>query len=213
MSCFRIDLRAAAAAALLLLAGAAAKAADMPDFDSRFVGQQPVNWEGVVVGATVGYGNLNTDFADSSDPFGGVSSTSSRQIGGFIGYNAQWDELVLGAEGAYNRPSGWSGGSQTGLSTITLTDDATVRVRAGYAVGQFLPYGFLGVAVARMNYTTPGSSRSDAFTAGGAAGLGVDVIVLPNVFLRAEWEYDVFATFGGIRTSTNTGRVGVGLRF
>jgi outer membrane immunogenic protein len=41
----------------------------------------------------------------------------------------------------------------------------------------------------------------------------VDVAVLPNVFLRAEWEYVAFAPVDGIRATLNTGRVGAGLRF
>ena len=41
----------------------------------------------------------------------------------------------------------------------------------------------------------------------------MDVAILPNVFLRGEWEYVGFAQVGGIRTNINTGRVGIGVKF
>jgi len=41
----------------------------------------------------------------------------------------------------------------------------------------------------------------------------MDVAVLPNVFVRGEWEYIAFALLGGIRPNINTGRVGVGMKF
>ena len=46
-----------------------------------------------------------------------------------------------------------------------------------------------------------------------SAGLGMDVALLPNMFLRGEWEFVAFAAVGGIRSNINTGRVGVGVKF
>jgi outer membrane immunogenic protein len=103
-------------------------------------------------------------------------------------------------------------------SSMKLIDYATVRARAGYVFGQFLPYAFIGGAVGRMDHsTTVGSSvigsRDNAINGGVTAGLGVDVAILPNVFLRGEWEYIAFGQVSGVRVSTNTARVGVGVRF
>ena len=36
---------------------------------------------------------------------------------------------------------------------LNLTDFATARGRAGYVVGNFLPYGFIGMAVGRASYS------------------------------------------------------------
>ena len=186
------------------------------------------------------------------------NTTNGRQYGIFLGYNLQWDQLVLGLDGAYNRPSTLESSARDSIGrqvttsdsfvnqvTITsqsqakLIDYTTVRARAGYAMGQFLPYAVIGVAVGRFNYmttaiTTVGgnspsiappnnkygpntdtqtSGRNGAFSAGPVFGLGMDVAVTPNVFLRAEWEYAAFAPIGGIRIGLNTGRVGVGVRF
>lgn len=119
-------------------------------------------------------------------------------------------------------------------SSMKLIDYATARVRAGYAFGQFLPYAFVGGAVGRFNYTntstvtdsqllggvtsvfgpvTQADSKNNAVVGGFTAGLGMDVALLPNVFLRGEWEYVGFAPVNGIRSSINTGRVAIGMRF
>ena len=119
-------------------------------------------------------------------------------------------------------------------STMKLVDYATARMRAGYAFGQFLPYAFVGGAVGRFNYTnsstvrdsqllggvttvfgpvTQTDAKNNAIVGGFTAGLGIDVALLPNVFLRGEWEYVGFAQVSGIRSSINTGRVAIGMRF
>ena len=56
-------------------------------------------------------------------------------------------------------------------------------------------------------------AQSNAIAYGFAAGLGVDVSILPNVFLRAEWEYVQFAPIHDIQVNINSGRVGIGLKF
>lgn len=182
--------------------------------------------------------------------------TNGQTYGAFLGYSMQWDQLVLGFDLAYNIPSNLSTeDGPTSLRRITSTSDgtandvtitsqasiklvdyATFRMRAGYAFGQFMPYGFVGGAVGRFNYTnsasvsviqtpeggvagapyvpTPESDDKDnAFVGGFTAGLGLDVALMPNVFLRGEWEYVGFAAVSGIRTTLNTGRVGIGVRF
>lgn len=184
----------------------------------------PIGWTGIIAGAQVGISNLNVNFQDSfSVDFPGSQATSGRQIGGFLGYNLECDGLVYGIEGAYNKFSslGTTQSTTIGLTTysgtVSLNDYATARLRAGYPVGQFLPYAYVGPTVGRFSYTlvrgASADSRGEAFGYGLTTGLGADVLILPNVFLRGEWEYNVFAKIGGIRTSTNTGRVGVGLKF
>lgn len=217
--------RAAAAAVLSLLGFSAANAADMPDFNSRFVGAPaPIGWDGMILGGQVGLTNFNANFENTAIPsaalpLAGQQSTTGRQFGAFIGYNSQWDGVVLGAEAAYNKASGLSTSQTVGIASgsITLNDYATARVRAGYPMGQFLPYAFLGAAVGRFDYLVTNGiwfdSRSQAFALGLTAGLGADVLIMPNVFLRGEWEYNVFTKVGGIRTNTNTARAALGVKF
>ena len=116
-----------------------------------------------------------------------------------------------------------------------------MRGRAGYAIGQFLPYAVIGAAVGRFNYSTtvsvsdflsqtvppptvplgfailtPSSitaGKDNAFIGGVVAGIGVDWAITPGMFLRAEWEFIAFASVNGARTNINTANVGVGVRF
>lgn len=230
-------LRAARAVAGLALAvgtwlGGSALAADMPDvLRGPVYTEEPagyVPWNGIVLGAQAGYHNFTADFSSAvttttlTQP-----TTNSASFGAFLGYNIQWEHLVVGIDGAYNRPSSLETSVSSGASsaTVKLVDYATLRARAGYAFGQFLPYGFVGAAAGRFNYAivsgASSTSRDDAYAAGFVAGLGIDVAILPNLFLRAEYEYVAFSqlgyvensVFGGFRPTLNTGRVGLGLRF
>jgi outer membrane immunogenic protein len=186
------------------------------------------------------------------------NTTNGRQYSIFLGYNIQWSDLVLGIDGSYNKSNTLTASASDTISrqattsdtfvnqitisaqsSLKLIDYATVRGRAGYAFGQFLPYAVLGAAVGRFNYATTATTtvggnsptvappnnvygpntdvqtnaKDGAIVGGFVVGLGMDVAVLPNVFLRAEWEYVGFIPVSGIRTGINTGRVGVGLRF
>ena len=47
-------------------------------------------------------------------------------------------------------------------------------------------------------------SKQNTWIYGWAAGLGVDFLILPNLFLRAEYEYVAFTTIDGIKAGINT---------
>jgi len=284
MTCqWRDNTRALSLALCVWLAGSAAGQAYAADlFDTTWLrgslSSEPVRWDGIVMGAHVGYSAMNSDFGNSTSALIAYSlrntevedqfspsnwttlpskTTSGRQYGAFIGYNWQWDELVLGVDAAYNRGSSLNASASdtisrqvvttpdnvnnavtiTAESSVKLIDYATVRGRAGYAIGQFLPYAMIGVAVGHFDYantatvhdvgTPPAGSpvspfdftdvqsdaKNNAFAPGFIYGLGLDVAITSNVFLRGEWEYIAFGKIGGIRTSLNTARAGIGLRF
>ena len=198
---------------------------------------------------------LQNEFAPSNWTTLPSITTNSLQYGGFIGYNWQWDEVVLGLDIGYTSLNSMSTAVSDSIarqvttsdgfvndvtivaqSAVKLVDYASFRGRAGYAFGQFLPYAILGGAVGRFNYattvtvTTSGTNsttsatygpitdngsvgKDNAFALGFVTGLGMDVLLAPNVFLRGEWEYVAFAPVGGIRTSVNSARAGLGLRF
>jgi outer membrane immunogenic protein len=123
-------------------------------------------------------------------------------------------------------------------SSLKLIDYGTLRGRVGYAFGRFLPYVLFGGAVGRFDYTrmatvtrsgmdvsgggglpygpltdTSIDSKNNAFSPGFVAGVGLDVSLTPNMFVRAEWEYVDFAEVGNITSYVNTGRVGLAFRF
>lgn len=190
----------------------------------------------------------------SSWPIMGKVSVHGNGYGGFAGYNSQWDDVVLGVEASYLH--GKFGGSQTasmsrifglpsgstnsvtyqGTSAISISDMASLRARAGYAWGAFLPYAFGGVALGQANITRTARifgvqvnplnpppfdsvpfdvSATDAnynkLIYGYSFGVGVDVQLMSNLFFRAEWEYVRFATV--VDTNISTGRIGLGYKF
>jgi opacity protein-like surface antigen len=265
-----------------------AAAADLGSYVLRGSDTPTYRWGGLYVGGQVGYSStgfdfttglgslislilrntrINQDVAVSDLSVLGTTNRNGFGFGGFVGYNWQWNDAVLGTELNYSRmnftgiASGYIGRVLsdpsvssnyaydtyvTGHSSIRLTDVATMRLRGGWAVGPFLPYGFVGLAVGRAdasttatvafcgydstdatvpqdpagcatNGTSGGGTATQAkngeFIWGGAAGLGVDMSLLPNVFVRAEWEYLLFAPIHNANVSMNSFRTGVGVLF
>jgi outer membrane immunogenic protein len=183
----------------------------------------------------------------------GTGDTTGISYGGFAGYNMQWDQAVLGVEGTYNRTSlmmsandsmrrlfstsdGYNNDVQVDAgSNIHITDYGTLRMRGGWAAGNFMPYGFVGFALGRADVTnsarvrasgtsTTGGppyssdtqtavSRTGDFAYGFATGLGVDIALMQNIFVRAEYEYVQFGQFNDLKTHIHTARIGGGLKF
>ena len=103
----------------------------------------------------------------------GKQSSRASAYGGFTGYNWQWTDVVVGLEASYmhGKFGGMSQASRglvsgsplsDGLfhdvvvnssSAISISDMATLRARAGYSVGSFLPYAFAGVALGNADIT------------------------------------------------------------
>jgi opacity protein-like surface antigen len=191
----RRGLRAGLAAlALILMAPAGAVAADMPEFLRGSYSPSSTRWDGFYFGAQAGKTFGTADFSNSTASMISYiladtelqpivsdwktlpkGSTGSQSFGAFIGYNYQWDDVVLGAELNYNHMSLGTGqqGSigpiqvpgatlpdgSTVLYNVTLASSASVfindivtaRARAGWAFDRFMPYGFAGLAVGRAD--------------------------------------------------------------
>jgi opacity protein-like surface antigen len=56
-------------------------------------------------------------------------------------------------------------------------------------------------------------TRNKHFIYGWSAGGGVDFMVMPNFFVRAEFEYMGFTEAQGIKVDVGTARVGGGYKF
>ncbi len=259
-----------------------AQAADMPDLPilrgsfTDGLSRSSVNWSGVYVGGQVTHGAADMDFTNSGQdllakllnnldlesqfniskwPLLGKGHMQSSGYGGFVGYNFQWSEAVIGLELNYTHGNffGASSGFQarsfqyptdyvsmaeiSSSASMKITDYGSLRVRGAYAIDNFLPYGFVGVAMGQANinrradatidYQYVGSAipplpnygssvfltdnANSRFIMGFAAGLGVDVMLYSGLFLRAEWEYLRFTET--VDTSVNTVRVGLGYKF
>jgi len=270
-----------------------AAAADLESLFLRGSDTPTYHWGGVYGGAQVGYSSASVDFGNGVSSLiafmlrnttieadEGISQwtvlgkqvVNGTSLGGFVGYNSEWEDVILGLELNYSRmslsasatdsisrsfidnnvggatlaspPHNYTWGvTVTGTSSVHFTDLATLRARAGWETGNFLPYGFIGLAVARADVsrsasvnaaavdnvdttvpaTTPYPStglnltqtdgQNGMFAYGGAVGLGVDVALLPNVFVRGEWEYIQFSPIKDLHVSMNSFRTAAGVRF
>jgi opacity protein-like surface antigen len=188
----------------------------------------------------------------------GLGKVSARTpaYGAFVGYNWQWDDVVAGVEFNYVHPSNKFGGAAVaskGLvsgaplsdgqyhavlvnssASILISDLATVRARAGWTWGCFLPYMFAGVAFGNADisrsvtiddavsnsimgpFTQLATLRADEalhnhLVYGWTGGLGFDVNLVGGLFLRGEWEYVRITS--KVDTTINTVRAGLGYKF
>jgi opacity protein-like surface antigen len=253
------------------------------------------HWGGVYGGVQAGYSSGVVNFSSAAQqqiayilretaieqdhqisgwPVLGTDATGNVGAGGFVGYNSEWEDVIVGLEVNYNHValSASSSGSlsrsfsdSTNLPTghnylynltvnsqsaLAMTDIATFRARAGWEAGNFLPYGFAGVAVGRANVSTTTSvpytavdspvvqsppltplptlncipasvcgdgpfttGQNGAFAYGVTTGIGLDVALMSNLFVRGEIEYIYFAPLNGIQVSVASARVGVGVKF
>jgi outer membrane immunogenic protein len=195
---------------------------------------------------------LEAEYMPSNLQVLGTGTRGVASFGGFIGYNFEYltpnAKVIMGFEATYE---------QVGLSlyapstpitrvladvadtvTISATGSATdlnygtLRARAGWAAGNFLPYGFIGLALGRANVniaeTTVVTENTAPFTAfplpgtngtngewlyGVTVGAGLDVALTPNLFLRGEYEYVQFQQVAGTTIELNTARFGAGFKF
>ncbi|WP_409564672.1 outer membrane protein [Methylobacterium sp. J-067] len=187
--------------------------------------------------ALLSYANatpLGTGYTlNNSTIFGSRGSNDS--FGAYAGFNAQFDDVVLGIEADYthnSRKSVWTGTATNLLTqdTVTATNRTsfenygTIRARAGYAIGSFLPYVTGGLAIGEANFSQslyrapyPSAPFAQVTTSkmvvGVAAGAGIDYAITPNVMLRAEYQYLNFPEFNGRQVQMNTFRGGAAVKF
>lgn len=279
-------------AAVMAVMAQGAQAADLPDLSdlpilrggfSDGLSRSSVNWQGAYVGGQFGYSSGTMDFSQatssltqflfrntnleefSETPLLGRSHANGTSFGGFVGYNAQWDDVVLGIEANYSRLSGFSNGSQAsygpvatgkpcgadpvggdscsiilsldGSASAKVTDVLTLRGRAGWAIDNFMPYMFGGLALGRADiyrtvvpdawglhavaptkrplsqFQTASDGGDGNYMYGFTAGLGLEAMLFGNVFVRGEYEYIKFSKIKDIDIQINTVRAGVGYKF
>jgi opacity protein-like surface antigen len=275
-----------------MMCGAAlqgAQAADLPVlrgslWDAPQVG--PTNWEGFYIGGQGAYGSADMDFSGvnsaqtarmlagtaiesemgvSDWPMAiGKSSQRNSAFGGFIGYNAQWDDAVLGVEFSYLHGD-FNGSSDSSVSRVSgspltsdnmyhavtatsggamqITDMASLRGRAGWAVGSVMPYMFGGLALANANIyrtvtvedgsgATPADARNALRTGSPITNFATQTVgdvqhnhlligysaglgIDMNLYagLFLRAEWEYTRFTGAVDTSINTVRAGLGYKF
>jgi outer membrane immunogenic protein len=236
-------------------------------------------WSGFYVGGDFSFNNGTTNFSSATAP--GVEFALQNTVvqqtftpsqlsllgngagnafggGAFLGYNTQWQDLVIGVEANYMHtsintaaatPASFqiarafipASGNVSSISLsnaagrLSLSDYGEARARAGYVVGNFLPYAFVGMAVGMGSYSIsthvdltcalpspgecvgfpldPGSSQSNALLWGYSVGAGLDWKLTPNFFLRGEFDFDQFAPISNIQLNLVSGRLGGAFKF
>jgi len=171
-----------------------------PVLQPRYVPGVPVfqRWDGFYVGGHAGYGTAGADLSSGTAAMANVlnslprndgvldhfsasnfafSKIENNQItfGGFVGYNFQMGELVLGGEANYSyggfdlspfksvtqifsddtgAPAGHHyvyTANLTAGPSARLQDYGSLRARAGFTYDCYLPYAFVGLALGRVD--------------------------------------------------------------
>lgn len=206
--------------------------------------------------------DLETNVTPSQWPILGTATTAAPRFGGFIGYNTQFEDVIFGVEAnldhaafklvspnnsiARSTAADSSGNAytvaMTGAGEVDTMDFLTFKARAGYVVGNFLPYAFAGFATGLANVSVTATIAGTEYTSGTigscptaaacipflytgsythnsdvlygyTVGGGVDVALTPNVFARVELELDQFILPQNLMLTATTARVGAGYKF
>jgi outer membrane immunogenic protein len=187
---------------LLACAATSATAADLPaQVYTKAVVPPPVwSWTGFYVGAQGGWDEGRADYFIPRTGFDHKWNTSGGFGGAMVGYNYQFNQLVVGIQGEYNGAD--IRGSEVNvignLQSASLTKFGSIDGRLGVAWNQVLFYGIGGVAFGNPKQTftigpVAGGGRSVTFgggnTTGWDAGVGVEAGFAGNWTARVEYRH------------------------
>jgi outer membrane immunogenic protein len=219
-------IRTGIALAVMLVAPIAAQAADLPrpSYKAPEYIAPLFNWSGFYVGINGGYGWGNADW---TTPLGNFSSSPKGWMaGGTLGYNWQWNSVVLGLEGDidYMNLRGTADSAICVGCTYKDTWLGTFRVRAGYSFDRWLPFVTGGAAYGNVYVSGPGGSGTGT-KQGWTAGAGIEYAITPAWSAKFEYLYvDLgsatcaqaacgFASDVQVKATANLARVGLNYRF
>jgi opacity protein-like surface antigen len=175
--------------------------------------------------------------------FGGFVGYQQQWDGAILGVEGTYnwlDKSVTGSNtlsGSFGPAPNALVYSAAGATEARVIDYGTIRLKGGWAASSFfMPYATFGVAIGRMDLTravviTPAASAAtppgtvvpapftvseslkNQFGYGYAAGLGVDMCLMANLFARLEYEYVQFPDFQGLNAHLHNVRLGAALKF
>jgi len=177
---------------------------------------------------------------DYARPLLPTPHSNTAGFGGYFGYNSQWEDVVLGVEANYIHDGIRSVSDAMGIvyngdgsinslthsnAIVRLSDFGSLRIRGGYMMGCFLPYAFAGTGFGSQTVDRTVSAYPDPLSPplpttaasktklvyGYSAGVGIDVMLVGGLFMRAEYEYRRVTS--DIETNINTVRAGLGYKF
>jgi len=109
----------------------------------------------------------------------GPVDKSGASFGGFVGYNSQWDDIILGVDLTYSKTSfnavspvspisrrTTAGGNVYdvtvfGSGTMKIHDWGSARVRACWAEDTLMPYATVGFAFGRADITRSATATGE----------------------------------------------------
>lgn len=203
-----------------------AVAADMPFLRGSLLDspRRYVNWEGFYIGGQASYGATDSNFTNSTKgivdqllavtvlnaemnvsswPALGKQSSHGQGYGGFVGYNWQWTDVVLGLEANYIH--GQFKNSDTNETSpiarcntlsdtwyhcatyradaaISIRDLGSARARAGWSIGGFLPYMFGAVSLGQADIIRSAAITDNVSTAPPPTGTSIG----SNIFSKTD---------------------------
>jgi outer membrane immunogenic protein len=183
------------------------------------------NWTGFYIGANAGWGRATSDilYVPPGPPFTSVpsaySAIGSGDLssdgfigGGQLGFNFQYNSIVLGIEAdidSFSRSAGFTNTGTpagaivplTSVASVSANGFATVRGRAGLALQSWLFYFTAGEAETRFNFNQVNTynvvSEAAAISEtlwGPVYGGGVEYLVGRNWTVKAEYLHADFGT-------------------
>jgi outer membrane immunogenic protein len=164
------------------------------------------NWTGLYVGMNGGYGTNHSEISDVQFgtgvlyPYpdeGGKFKMMGSLIGGQLGYNYQWDQVVFGLEADldYTHKKGTYAFPEPNPINLNGKIQAigTARARLGYAFDKVLVFATGGIAYATTKATLTSvappvvtASSTKAYT-GFAVGGGVEYALSQNWIVKADY--------------------------
>jgi outer membrane immunogenic protein len=189
--------------ALAALAGQAF-AADLPSRKEApvYVAPAPVySWTGFYVGADIGgsWGNNNLWIPTSVGNFSHNANNSGVIGGGFVGYNYQINNFVLGVQGEFDGTSSsnnrWLDSSGRFQASYSQDWIASIDGRLGYAMDRTLIYAIGGAAWSQNtasltdNFWNGTVASRSATRSGYDIGGGVEYAFTNNWTGRVEYRY------------------------
>lgn len=197
---------------------------------SRWSNLRPGYSSGASYGAFVGY---NTQWGRAVM---GLELNYNRTAQGAASLDSIGRSYTTSSEYLYNL-------TVNSAASMKLTDYGSLRLRVGYAWDWLLPYATIGVAAARADVSRsvhvfggfadardvclsegicrPGGPVDDTMSEvkngqigiGYVAGFGLDVGLMPGVFVRGEYEFMQLGKISGIQAQINTARLAAAVKF
>jgi outer membrane immunogenic protein len=187
--------------------------ARVPTYDWR-PGFYDFQWSGFYAGSHLGLAYTEveateTDFdvpnVDILGPLIQTYSQSSTSVAGGVqlGWQKQWEKIVVGAELTYTALPFEETTASPVIAGVVRTAEVHNLValtgRLGYADGRWLAYGKFGWAGAQVDITLEDTVKGNSTSSGGWTngwnfGLGIDYALHHNLFLGVEYNYLYFRT-------------------